>query len=254
MRLNTTTTRIFALAAAAACAAGLSACQSEVPVPGPTNGGDTTTVAPTTGAEQPTGSAPTGSAPTGAPTTGAPTTGAVEARDIEPITFTDGAVGLTETCDQIITDFKSPSYQRGAEASTTVYLLHCTLDYSGDLLFDEAWTAGVLTLSDDTGKSHDGLRVESITGETNPVYDDMEAAGLDPINDDDDEMNHVDGWFAFTVAGSFVGADPLSEEAITLVYEREEFIGNGKKSSASPDDGARRTYEAYSARSKMTIK
>ena len=193
-------------------------------------------------------------ASTGAPTGGADPTGSAEARDIEPITFTDGAVGLTETCDQIITDFKSPSYQRGAEASTTVYLLHCTLDYSGDLLFDEAWTAGVLTLSDDTGKSHDGLRVESITGETNPVYDDMEAAGLDPINDDDDEMNHVDGWFAFTVAGSFVGADPLSEEAITLVYEREEFIGNGKKSSASPDDGARRTYEAYSARSKMTIK
>ena len=172
-------------------------------------------------------------------------------------------VGLTETCDQIITDFKAPSYQKGAEASTTVYLLHCTLDYSSDLLFTEAWTAGVLTLSDDTRNGHDGLRIQSITGEKHPVYDDMEAAGLDPINSDDDEMNHVDGWFAFTVAGSVVRADPLPEDAITLVYEREEFLrtsnGNGfirtgKKSSPRPDNDTRRTYEAYSARSKVTIR
>ena len=91
----------------------------------------------------------------------------------------------------------------------------------------------------------------------------MEAAGLDPINSDDDEMNHVDGWFAFTVAGSVVRADPLPEDAITLVYEREEFLrtsnGNGfirtgKKSSPRPDNDTRRTYEAYSTRSKVTIK
>ena len=238
MRPNTTTTRIFALVAAAACAVGLSACRPDVPVPEPTDGGGTATAAPSTGT-------------------------VAGARDIEPVTFNDEAIGLTETCDQIITDFKAPSYQKGAEASTTVYLLHCTLDYSSDLLFTEAWTAGVLTLSDDTRNGHDGLRIQSITGEKHPVYDDMEAAGLDPINSDDDEMNHVDGWFAFTVAGSVVRADPLPEDAITLVYEREEFLrtsnGNGfirtgKKSSPRPDNDTRRTYEAYSARSKVTIK
>ena len=95
MRPNTTTTRIFALVAAAACAVGLSACRPDVPVPEPTAGGGTATAAPSAGT--------------------------AKARDIEPVTFTDDAVGLTETCDQIITDFKSPSYQRGAEASTTVY-------------------------------------------------------------------------------------------------------------------------------------
>ena len=239
MRLNTTTTRIFALAAAAACAAGLSACQSEVPVPGPTNGGDTTTVAPTTGAEQPTGSAPTGSAPTGAPTTGAaPTAGAVEARDIEPITFTDEAVGLTETCDQIITDFKAPSYQTGSDADTTVYLLHCTLDYSGDLSYNTE-TVGDLKLVDDKDEYHYG-RAWGMSS----VEDDVKAAGLNPIGYDDYGTNHVDGWFSFTVSGSDGKADPLPEGATTLTYERSSFTNKGTG----------KTYEAYSTRSKVTIK
>ena len=246
--MRSTVTRVLAVVAAAACAAGLSSCRQGRGSAPEISGGDDTAVA--------------GSS-TGAPPGGAYSTDSAEARDIEPITFTDEVVGLTETCDQIITDFKAPSYQKGAEASTTVYLLHCTLDYSSDLLFTEAWTAGVLTLSDDTRNGHDGLRIQSITGEKHPVYDDMEAAGLDPINSDDDEMNHVDGWFAFTVAGSVVRADPLPEDAITLVYEREEFLrtsnGNGfirtgKKSSPRPDNDTRRTYEAYSARSKVTIK
>ena len=239
MRLNTTTTRIFALAAAAACAAGLSACQSEVPVPGPTNGGDTTTVAPTTGAEQPTGSAPTGSAPTGAPTTGAaPTAGAVEARDIEPITFTDEAVGLTETCDQIITDFKAPSYQKDGDETTTIYLLHCTLDYSGGLSYDDE-AAGDLKLIDDKDEFHYG-RAWSLSS----LDEDVKAAGMDPISYDDRGTTHVDGWFAFTVSGSDGKADPLPEGATTLVYERSAFTNKGTG----------KTYEAYSARSKVTIK
>mgnify|MGYP000857834408 CR=1 FL=1 len=239
MRLNTTTTRIFALAAAAACAAGLSACQSEVPVPGPTNGGDTTTVAPTTGAEQPTGSAPTGSAPTGsAPTGAAPTAGAVEARDIEPITFTDEAVGLTETCDQIITDFKAPSYQKDGDETTTIYLLHCTLDYSGGLSYDDE-AAGDLKLIDDKDEFHYG-RAWSLSS----LDEDVKAAGMDPISYDDRGTTHVDGWFAFTVSGSDGKADPLPEGATTLVYERNAFTNKGTG----------KTYEAYSARSKVTIK
>ena len=239
MRLNTTTTRIFALAAAAACAAGLSACQSEVPVPGPTNGGDTTTVAPTTGAEQPTGSAPTGSAPTGAPTTGAaPTAGAVEARDIEPITFTDEAVGLTETCDQIITDFKAPSYQKDGDETTTIYLLHCTLDYSGGLSYDDE-AAGDLKLIDDKDEFHYG-RAWGLSS----LDEDVKAAGMDPISYDDRGTTHVDGWFAFTVSGSDGKADPLPEGATTLVYERNAFTNKGTG----------KTYEAYSACSKVTIK
>ena len=246
MRSNTTTTRFFALAAAAACAAGLSACQSDVPVPEPTAGGGTATAAPSAGTEQPTSTTPTGAAPTGTPTgaaptgtpTAAPSAGAAEAQNIEPITFTDEAVGLTETCDQIITDFKAPSYQTGSDADTTVYLLHCTLDYSGDLSYNTE-TVGDLKLVDDKDEYHYG-RAWGMSS----VEDDVKAAGLNPIGYDDYGTNHVDGWFSFTVSGSDGKADPLPEGATTLTYERSSFTNKGTG----------KTYEAYSTRSKVTIK
>ena len=213
MRPNTTT-RIFALVAAAACAVGLSACRPDVPVPEPTDGGGTATAAPSTGA-------------------------VAGARDIEPITFNDEAIGLTETCSQIITDFKAPSYQKGDKADTTIYLLHCTLDYSGDLSYDVD-TSGSLKLVDDKDELHYGHAWnESL------IKDDMEAAGLKSINIVEDHgLNHVDGWVSFTVSGKDGKANPLPEGATTLTYERGSFTN---KSTG-------KAYEAYSARSKVTIK
>ena len=246
MRSNTTTTRVFALVAAAACTAGLSACQSDVPVPEPTAGGGTATAAPSAGTEQPTSTTPTGAAPTSTPTgaaptgtpTAAPSAGAAGAQNIEPITFTDEAVGLTETCDQIITDFKAPSYQKDGDETTTIYLLHCTLDYSGGLSYDDE-AAGDLKLIDDKDEFHYG-RAWGLSS----LDEDVKAAGMDPISYDDRGTTHVDGWFAFTVSGSDGKADPLPEGATTLVYERNAFTNKGTG----------KTYEAYSARSKVTIK
>ena len=214
MRPNTTTTRIFALVAAAACAVGLSACRPDVPVPEPTDGGGTATAAPSAGA-------------------------VAGARDIEPITFNDEAIGLTETCSQIITDFKAPSYQKGDKADTTIYLLHCTLDYSGDLSYDVD-TSGSLKLVDDKDELHYGHAWnESL------IKDDMEAAGLKSINIVEDHgLNHVDGWVSFTVSGKDGKANPLPEGATTLTYERGSFTN---KSTG-------KAYEAYSTRSKVTIR
>ena len=213
MRPNTTT-RIFALVAAAACAVGLSACRPDVPVPEPTDGGDTATAAPSAGA-------------------------VAGARDVEPITFNDEAIGLTETCSQIITDFKAPSYQKGDKADTTIYLLHCTLDYSGDLSYDVD-TSGSLKLVDDKDELHYGHAWnESL------IKDDMEAAGLKSINIVEDHgLNHVDGWVSFTVSGKDGKANPLPEGATTLTYERGSFTN---KSTG-------KAYEAYSTRSKVTIR
>ncbi|MFC2359661.1 MAG: hypothetical protein ACFNME_02400 [Actinomyces dentalis] len=214
MRPNTTTTRIFALVAAAACAVGLSACRPDVPVPEPTDGGGTATAAPSAGA-------------------------VAGARDVEPITFNDEAIGLTETCSQIITDFKAPSYQKGDKADTTIYLLHCTLDYSGDLSYDVD-TSGSLKLVDDKDELHYGHAWnESL------IKDDMEAAGLKSINIVEDHgLNHVDGWVSFTVSGKDGKANPLPEGATTLTYERGSFTN---KSTG-------KAYEAYSTRSKVTIR
>ncbi len=213
MRPNTTT-RIFALVAAAACAVGLSACRPDVPVPEPTDGGGTATAAPSAGA-------------------------VAGARDVEPITFNDEAIGLTETCSQIITDFKAPSYQKGDKADTTIYLLHCTLDYSGDLSYDVD-TSGSLKLVDDKDELHYGHAWnESL------IKDDMEAAGLKSINIVEDHgLNHVDGWVSFTVSGKDGKANPLPEGATTLTYERGSFTN---KSTG-------KAYEAYSTRSKVTIR
>ena len=213
MRPNTTT-RIFALVAAAACAVGLSACRPDAPVPEPTDGGGTATAAPSADA-------------------------VAGARDVEPITFTDEAIGLTETCSQIITDFKAPSYQKGDKADTTIYLLHCTLDYSGDLSYDVD-TSGSLKLVDDKDELHYGHAWnESL------IKDDMEAAGLKSINIVEDHgLNHVDGWVSFTVSGKDGKANPLPEGATTLTYERGSFTN---KSTG-------KAYEAYSTRSKVTIR
>ena len=242
MRSNTTTTRVFALVAAAACTAGLSACQSDVPVSGPTAGGDTATAAPSTGTEEPTGAVPTGTTPTGAAPTGTPTAapsaGAAEAQNIEPITFTDEAIGLTQTCDQIIADFKAPSYQKGNDATTIIYLLHCTLDYSGDLSYGNE-ASGELTLVDDKDEYHYG-RAWTLTA----IDDDVKAAGMNPVGYDDYGTNHVDGWFAFAVSGSDGKTDPLPEGATTLTYERSAFTNKGTG----------KAYEAYSTRAKVTIK
>ncbi len=220
--MRSTATRVLAIVAAAACAAGLSSCRQGRGSAPEISGGDDTAVA--------------GSS-TGAPPGGADSTDSAEVRDIEPVTFTDEAIGLTETCDQIITDFKAPSYQKGDKADTTVYLLHCTLDFSGNVSFGSE-TSQTLTLIDDNNKNHQALRKSS------GVEDDMKQAGLDPIDYDDYGTNHIDGWFAFGVPGKGDKADPLPEGATTLAYERDAVT--------SKSDG--KTYEAYSTRAKVTAK
>ena len=100
-----TTVKVLSIVAAAACAVGVSACEDEVVQAG---GGSTA------GASQsPGGSAAPGqeAAPAGA-------------QAIEPITFTDGAIGLTETCDQLVPNFDAAQYKAGSPAQgETIYLL-----------------------------------------------------------------------------------------------------------------------------------
>ena len=214
-----TTVKVLSIVAAAACAVGVSACEDEVVQAG---GGSTA------GASQ----SPGGSA---APGQGAAPAGA---QAIEPITFTDEAIGLTETCDQLVPNFDAAQYKAGSPAQgETIYLLHCTLDFSGNVSFGSE-TSQTLTLIDDNNKNHQALRKSS------GVEDDMKQAGLDPIDYDDYGTNHIDGWFAFGVPGKGDKADPPPEGATTLAYERDAVT--------SKSDG--KTYEAYSTRAKVTAK
>lgn len=225
-----TTAKVLSIVAAAACAVGVSACEDEVVQAG---GGWTAGASQSPGGSSPGASQPPGGS--AAPGQGAAPAGA---QAIEPITFTDGAIGLTETCDQLVPNFDAAQYKAGSPAQgETIYLLHCTLDFSGNVSFGSE-TGQALTLIDDNNKNHQALRKSS------GVEDDMKQAGLDPIDYDDYGTNHIDGWFAFGVPGKGDKADPLPEGATTLAYERDAVT--------SKSDG--KTYEAYSTRTKVTVK
>lgn len=212
-----TAVKILSIVAAAACAVGVSACEDEVVQAG---GGSTA------GASQ----SPGGST---APGQGAP----AGAQAIEPITFTDEVIGLTETCDQIVPDFDASEYKAQSDHQTdTVYLVHCTLDFSGNLSFDSE-TNHSLNLVDDNDKHHHSYSSSS------GVDDDMKQAGLHPIGYDDYGTNHIDGWYGFVVLGVDGKAAPMPEGATTLSYERSSLTGKDGK-----------TYEAYSTRAKVTVK
>ena len=61
-------------------------------------------------------------------------------QNIQPVTFKDEEIGLTQTCDKVIEDYAAPKYKASRD-SDTVYLLHCTLDFSGDIASaTRSWT------------------------------------------------------------------------------------------------------------------
>ena len=225
-----TTVKILSVVAAAACAVGVSACEDEA-VQG---GGGSTAGASAPASQSPGGSStPGGSSSPG----GSGQTTVAGAQAIEPITFTDEAIGLTETCDQIVPDFDAPKYKAQSDHQTdTVYLVHCTLDFSGNLSSTPE-TNHSLNLIDDNDQHHMTMLMQA------NLDDDMKQAGLHPIGYDDYGTNHIDGWYGFVVLGVDGKAAPMPEGATTLSYERNSLAGK---------DG--RTYEAYSSRSRVTIK
>ena len=223
-----TAVKILSIVAVAACAVGVSACEDEVVQAGggSTAGASQTPGGSTAGASQ----SPGGSA---APGQGAP----AGAQAIEPITFTDEAIGLTETCDQIVPNFDAAQYKASSSAQDeTVYLLHCTLDFSGNLS-STAETNHSLNLIDDNDHHHMTMLMQA------SLEDDMKQAGLHSIGYDDYGTNHIDGWYGFVVLGVDGKAAPMPEGATTLSYERSSLTGKDGK-----------TYEAYSTRAKVTVK
>ena len=225
-----TTVKILSVVAAAACAVGVSACEDEA-VQG---GGGSTAGASAPASQSPGGSStPGGSSSPG----GSGQTTVAGAQAIEPITFTDEAIGLTETCDQIVPDFDAPKYKAQSDHQTdTVYLVHCTLDFSGNIS-STAETNHSLNLIDDNDHHHMTMLMQA------SLEDDMKQAGLHPIGYDDYGTNHIDGWYGFVVLGVDGKAAPMPEGATTLSYERSSLTGKDGK-----------TYEAYSTRAKVTVK
>jgi len=159
------------------------------------------------------------------------------AQEIAPVTFTDEAIGLTQTCDQIVSDFDTPTYKaQASEANDTVYLVHCTLDFSDGFSFTSE-ADNTLNLNDDNDAYHFVVLMQD------NLKDDMTQAGLHPITSDDHGASHVDGWYGFVAMGDSTQAKPLPEDAMTLSYDREAATGGGDKGD-----------EAHASRSKVTVK
>ena len=137
-----------------------------------------------------------------------------EVQDIKPVTFKDEEIGLTQTCDKVIEDYVAPKFKQSC-GSGTVYLLHCTLVFSGDIGYSS-------TLSDSTSlqdKKDSSLKADEYGS---LLEDDMKDDGLKVFGSDSRGSRKVEGWFAFASAGETAQLKPFSESTTSIVYDRGE--------------------------------
>ena len=135
-------------------------------------------------------------------------------QNIKPVTFKDEQISLTQTCDKVIEDYAAPKYKQ-THSEETVYLLHCTLDFSGDIGYST-------TLSDSTSlqdKSNSSLKADEYGA---LLTDDLKDDGLEVIDYEDFGSEKVEGWFALSSVTKSSTLKPFSEGTTSIVYDRED--------------------------------
>ncbi|MFC2474120.1 MAG: hypothetical protein ACFNS9_10305, partial [Actinomyces sp.] len=152
-----------------------------------------------------------------------------EIQEIKPVTFKDEEIGLTQTCDKVIEDYAAPKYKKTRQ-SDTVYLLHCTLDFSGDIGYST-------TLSDSTSlqdKSSSSRKADEYGA---LLTDDLKDDGLEVIDYEDFGSEKVEGWFALSSVTKSSTLKPFSEGTTSIVYDRAagKGIQSGKQYAAYSD-------------------
>ena len=149
--------------------------------------------------------------------------------EIKPVTFKDKEIGLTQTCDKAIEDFKAPKFKQST-GDGTVYLLHCTLEFSGDFGYSS-------TLSDSVSLQDKGDSSLKADDYGSLLEDDMKDDGLKVLGSDDLGSRKVEGWFGFASAGQTAKLKPFSEGTTTIVYDRAagKGIQSGKQYAAYSD-------------------
>ena len=159
-----------------------------------------------------------------------------EIQEIKPVTFKDEQISLTQTCDKVIEDYAAPKYKQ-THSEETVYLLHCTLDFSGDIGYST-------TLSDSTSlqdKSNSSLKADEYGA---LLTDDLKDDGLEVIDYKDFGSEKVEGWFALSSVTKSSTLKPFSEGTTSIVYDRED-----AKSSQTGKE-----YPAYSDTQDLVLK
>ena len=150
-------------------------------------------------------------------------------QNIKPVTFKDEEIGLTQTCDKVVEDYAAPKLKQKGETDT-VYLLHCTLDFNGDIAYSS-------TLSDSTSlRDKTSSKPKTVQYGAN-VADDLRDDGLDVIDTEDAGSTHVEGWFAYVAVSDSTKLKPFSEGTTSIVYDRAAGKGtqSGKQYSAYSD-------------------
>ena len=151
--------------------------------------------------------------------------------EIKPVTFKDEQIGLTQTCDKAIEDYAAPKFKQSTGSSSgTAYLLHCTLEFSGDFGYSS-------TLSDSVSLQDKGDSSLKADDYGSLLEDDMKDDGLKVLGSDDLGSRKVEGWFGLASAGGTAKLKPFSEGTTTIVYDRAagKGIQSGKQYAAYSD-------------------
>ena len=152
-----------------------------------------------------------------------------EIQEIKPVTFKDEEIGLTQTCDKVIEDYAAPKYKQKAKKDT-VYLLHCTLDFSGDVGFSHKITDST-SLQDKTESKRKADEYGAL------LADDLKDDGLEVFDSEDSGSTHVEGWVSMATVTESTKLKPFSEGTTSIVYDRAagKGIQSGKQYAAYSD-------------------
>ena len=129
------------------------------------------------------------------------------------MTFRDDEIGLTQTCDKVVEDYAAPQYKQG-KSDETVYLLHCTLDFDGEV----GYSSGVTHTTSLQDEKNSSLKADEYGA---LLANDLKADGLETFSIADDYgATNIEGWFAFVSLGKSTTLRPVSDGSTNIVYDR----------------------------------
>ena len=228
--------KVLSVAAALAMAVGLSACdEQDIAQPSPGSGSATSSAEPDSGDSDASPSEDSKDDKDGKDAkdtkskSGETTKSGSEIQEIKPVTFKDEEIGLTQTCDKVIEDYAAPKYKEKAKKDT-VYLLHCTLDFTGDVGFSHKITDST-SLQDKTESKRKADEYGAL------LADDLKDDGLEVFDSEDSGSGQVEGWISMATVSESTKLKPFSEGTTSIVYNRGEAEGtqSGKKYAAYSD-------------------
>ena len=228
--------KVLSVAAALAMAVGLSACdEQDIAQPSPGSGSATSSAEPDSGDSDASPSEDSKDDKDGKDAkdtkskSGETTKSGSEIQEIKPVTFKDEEIGLTQTCDKVIEDYAAPKYKASRD-SDTVYLLHCTLDFSGDIAFSNTIVDST-SLQDKTESKRKADEYGAL------LADDLKDDGLEVFDSEDSGSGHVEGWISMATVSESTKLKPFSEGTTSIVYDRAagKGIQSGKQYAAYSD-------------------